>query len=103
MQRPNRASRPPSRKALQTASVASASRRRTSSNEVTATSIWLSSGSWVVIFCSQMPGRMSTRITSESGNRAPSRSASYAMPAMMGIATIRDPIRHQMPGRSEQA
>ena len=47
---------------------ASSSRRRTSWNEATATSIWLSSGSCVVIFCSQIPGAIRPRITSESGN-----------------------------------
>ena len=48
-------------------STASASRRRTSSNEAIATSIWPRSGCWVVIRCSQSPGAISTRITSGVG------------------------------------
>ena len=57
------------------------------------------SGSCVVIFCSQMPGAISACITIESGNRAPSRSTSYASPAMSGIAiTPRSRSATTMPG-----
>ena len=38
------------------------------------------------------------RTTTDPGARAPRRNASYAMPAMIGIATSREPRRHQMPG-----
>ena len=52
----------------------------------------------MVIRCSQRPGAISALITGASGNRAPRRSASYAIPAISGIAMIREPIRHQIPG-----
>ena len=79
------------------------SARRTSLKEAMATSIWLRSGGLVVIFWSHRPGAISARMTRESGNRAPSRRASNASPAMMGMARTRDPMRHQIPGVPNRA
>jgi hypothetical protein len=56
-----------------------------------------------LLFCSHRPGTISAWITRDLGKRAPSRSNSNAMPAMMGIAMIRDPIRHHTPGLPKSA
>ena len=64
-----------------------------------ATSIWLSSGSWVVIFCSQMPGRH------ERPHHQRVREPRAQPQRLVGDAgDDRDrhdrasPIRHQIPG-----
>ena len=79
------------------------SRRSTSSNDAIATSIWSASGCWVVIFCSQMPGRHQR--PHHAASRGTARRAAAPRrrcPAISGIATIRDAIRHQKPGVPEQ-
>jgi hypothetical protein len=58
-----------------------------------ATSSWLMSGSRVVRACSARPGAMTAATTGSSILAAPHLMISYAMPAMTGMKTMRDPMR----------